>query len=155
MLSLNELVPAQANCKEVIVPAAKDDFAAVAKNQFITFFQNKGFNCVADAQQQLKATDNKLTVRFSVSDARIAYDQGHAICYLSFVPLNKRYKIAVRSTGKTYAYTLLEDIFARNATARQKESSFSSLEELLNVVLPKTTSIAGTTMLQSFFSFLF
>src|SRR5689334_23175547 len=118
MLLSNDTLPTQASYEEVIAHAAeKAGFAAAAKHQFIAFFQNKGFNCVADAQQQLKAIYKKLVVRFSVSDAKIASDQGHAICYLSFTPLNKQYKIAVSNAGNAYTYTLLQDTFARTATS--------------------------------------
>ena len=108
MLLSNETLPTPASYEEVIAPAEKAGFAATAKHQFTAFFQSKGFDCMADAQQQLKAIYNKLTVRFSVSDARIASDQGHAICYLSFTPLNKQYKIAeLNAPGSENTYTLL------------------------------------------------
>src|SRR6059058_5793670 len=98
MHSPTETLPVQALHEEVNVSSAGSSFISTAKNQFIAFFQSKGFTCVSDAMQQLKATYNKLTVRFSVSDPKIASDQGHAVCYLSFAPLNKRYKIAISNT---------------------------------------------------------
>jgi hypothetical protein len=156
MLTTNATMP-----EEINMPAVEASFATAAKSQFIDFFQNKGFTCAADALQQLKATYNKMTVRLSVSDAKIASDQGHAICYLSFAPLNKRYKIAignikqVAASGNAYTYTLLEDTFARTGSFREKNNTFYSLEELLNVVFPKATSFTGAITLHSFFSFLF
>src|SRR5207253_8751355 len=125
------------------------------------FFQNRGFTCVADAMQQLKATYKKLTVRFSVSDPKIASDQGHAVCYLSFAPHNKRYKIAIgnieqdKAAESAYTYTLMEDAFAKTSGSNQKSATFYSLEELLNTVFPKASSITSSFALQSFFSFLF
>src|SRR3954466_15625553 len=119
MLTLNGTLPAQAPNEEVNVPAtAGCDFASTAKSQFISFFQNKGFTCITDAMQQLKATYNKFTVHFSVSDPKIASDQGHAVCYLSFVPLNKHFKIAInnniqQAASSAYTYTLLEDTFVK------------------------------------------
>jgi len=147
--------------EEIHASAAEASFAAVAKSQFIAFFQNKGFTCAAESLQQLKATYNKMTVRFSVSDAKIACDQGHAICYLSFAPLNRCYKIAIgniqqpANAGNEYTYTLLEDTFARTGSFRQKNNTFYSLEELLDVVFPKATSFTGAITLHSLFSFLF
>lgn len=142
---------------EVATPEA--NFAATAKNQFINFFQNKGFTCAADALQQLKATYNKMTVRFSVSDPKIAFDQGHAVCYLSFAPVNRRYKIAIsniqQSSGSAYTYTLLEDTFVRTVKTKHITTTFYSLEELLNTIFPKATSLAGAHTLYSLFSFLF
>ena len=156
MLTFNETLPAQAAYKEVMVPAAEEaGFAAAAKNQFISFFQRKGFTCAADALQQLKATYKKMTVRFSVSDPRIASDQGHAVCYISFAPLNKRYKIAVSNTteGNDYTYTLLEDTFAKTGSFNQKSITFYSFDELLDTIFPKATSFTSAITLQSFFSF--
>ncbi|TKK70187.1 hypothetical protein FC093_05405 [Ilyomonas limi] len=155
MLTTNAIVP-----EEINAPTAETSFAATAKSQFIAFFQSKGFACATDALQQLKATYNKMTVRFSISDAKIASDQGYAICYVSFSPLNRRYKIAIGNiqqaqAGNEYAYTLLEDTFARAGSSRQKNSTFYSLEQLLDAVFPKATSFTGAITLQSFFSFLF
>lgn len=156
MLTSSEILTENIN-----TPAGTPDFVAAAKSQFIAFFQSKGFTCTADALQQIKATCNKLTVRFSVSDAQIAADQGHAVCYLSFAPLNRRYKIAVSNveqasaTGNTYTYTLLEDTFARTASARHTTNTFYSLEELLDTIFPKATSFSGARTLQSFLSLLF
>jgi hypothetical protein len=158
MLTSYETLPAQALYNEVMVPAAEETgFAAVAKSQFVNFFQSKGFTCAADALQQMKATYKKLTVRFSVSDPKIASDQGHAVCYLSFAPLNRRYKIAVsnQAAGKAYTYTLLEDTFSKTGSFNQKSITFYSLEELLNTVFPKASSFSTAITLQSFFSFLF
>jgi hypothetical protein len=154
-------LPSQAIGEEINAPAAGPDFISIAKKQFISFFQNKGFTCVADAMQQLKATYKKLTVRFSVSDPKIASDQGHAVCYLSFAPLNKCYKIAIgnieqdKPAESAYTYTLMEDTFAKTAGSKQKSATFYSLEELLNTVFPKAASLTGSFALQSFFSFLF
>lgn len=162
MHTSNQTLAAQVSQPEVKTPAAADaGYVAAAKNGFVTFFQGKGFACAADALQQLKATYKKMTVRFSVSDPKIASDQGHAVCYLSFAPLNKQYKIAVNpvqhapAAGQAYTYTLLDDTFAKTAASRQKTATFYSLEELLDVVFPKATSFAGATSLQSMFSFLF
>jgi len=161
MLTSNDTLLAQAPTEDVIMPAIEADFAAAAKSQFISFFQNRGFSCATETVQQLKATYNRLTVRFSVSDAKIASDQGHAICYLSFAPSNRRYKIAIanvqeaQNTGSAYTYTLLEDTFARTGSFRQKYDAFYSLEELLNVIFPKATSFTSAITLHSFFSFLF
>jgi hypothetical protein len=154
-------LPPQVIGKQIDTPAAGADFISTAKKQFISFFQNKGFTCVADAVQQLKATYKKLTVRFSVSDPKIAADQGHAVCYLSFAPLNKRYKIAIgnieqdKPAENAYTYTLMEDTFAKTPGSKQKSATFYSFEELLNTVFPKTASLTGSFVLQSFFSFLF
>jgi len=160
MLTLNETLPAQVSSEEVNVSAtAGPDFASTAKNQFIAFFQKKGFTCAADAMQQLKATYNKFTVRFSVSDPKIASDQGHAVCYLSFAPLNRRYKIAIsnvqQASGSAYAFTILEDTFVRQPGSRHKNTIFYSLEELLDAVFPKATSFTSAITLNAFFSFLF
>jgi len=160
MLTLSETLPAQVSNEEVNVPAAAvSDFASTAKNQFIAFFQNKGFTCVTDAMQQLKATYNKFIVRFSVSDPKIASDQGHAVCYLSFAPLNRRYKIAInniqQAANNAYTYTLQEDTFVKTFGPRQKTTTFYSLEELLDAVFPKATSFTSAITLQSFFSFMF
>src|SRR3954467_3453425 len=148
MVTLNETLPAQASTEEVNVSAtAGFDVASTAKNDFIAFFQNKGFTCITDAMQQIKATYNRLTVRFSVSDPKIASDQGHAVCYLSFAPLNRRYKIAInniqQAASSAYTYTLLEDTFVKNPAARHKDTTFYSLEELLDAVFPKATSFTG------------
>lgn len=158
----NQTLAAQELQHNSMLPAAADaGYVAAAKSQFITFFQGKGFACAADALQQLKATYKKMTVRFSVSDPKIASDQGHAVCYLSFAPLNKQYKIAVNpvqaapAAGNAYTYTLLDDTFARTAASRHKNATFYSLEELLDAIFPKATSFTGATSLQSFFSFLF
>ena len=155
MLTLNETLT------EEIVAPTEGGFAAVAKSQFIAFFQNKGFACATDALQHIKATYKKFTVRFSVSDPKIASDQGHAVCYLSFAPLNKCYKIAIgnsqqtSATSNAYTYTLLEDTFAKTKSFQQKNITFYSFEELLDAVFPKATSFTSAITLQSFFSFLF
>lgn len=143
------------------IPAAEVSIATNAKKQFIGFFQSKGFTCAADSLQQLKATSDKMIVRFSVSDPKNASDQGHAVCYLSFAPINRRYKIAIgnmqqtSTNGNAYTYTLLEDTFVRTVNAKQKSTTFYSLEELLNTLFPKATSFASAITLQSFYSFLF
>ena len=156
------LLPNKPISEEVNAPgAAEAGFAAAAKSQFIAFFQRKGFTCASDALQQLKATYKKMTVRFSVSDPKIASDQGHAVCYLSFAPLNKHYKIAVgniqqaQPDSNEYTYTLLDDSFAKSGSFMQRNSTFYSFEDLLNVIFPKATSFTGAITLQSFFSLLF
>lgn len=158
MRTPNEILPAQPAYEEASVATTGSNFVSTAKNQFISFFQNKGFTCAADAMQQIKATYNKWTVRFSVSDPKIASDQGHAVCYLSFAPLNRCYKIAIgniQQAASNYTYTLLDDTFAKTASSKQKSTTFYSLEELLNAVFPKATSFTSAITLQSVFSFLF
>ena len=160
MLTLDKTLPAHSSNEEVHVPAtAVSDVASTARNQFIAFFQNKGFTCVTDAMQQLKATYNRLTVRFSVSDPKIASDQGHAVCYLSFAPLNKRYKIAInniqQAASSAYTYTLLEDTFVKTPGARHKNNTFESLDELLDAVFPRAASFTSAITLHHLFSFMF
>ena len=104
MFSSNVTLPTQVLPHELTMPAVDQaGFASVTKNQFISFFQGKGFRCAEDAQQQLKATYSKLTVRLAMSDPQVASDQGHAIYYLSIAPLNKRYKIVVGSACSNIA----------------------------------------------------
>ncbi len=104
MLSPNVTLSVQPLAEETTLSAtAPIGFAPATKNAFVSFFQGKGFRCMEDAQQQLKATYSRLTVRLAMSDSQVACGQGHAIYYLSIAPLNKRYKIVVENDGKSSA----------------------------------------------------